>query len=273
MENSGLEGDLSTILRSPLAAVEEEAILVSDDPLLVEHVITTLADLGADVPETVRLLSTVETLDGATTDFFTAVKAAELAEDGLVFRSTEARSLPSLLITPSSLVTVVALPGERAVRIETDDDDLLVAVRGAYLSALDSAREYEVTEPPYSTMLEQLAGTVGEATSADLEQVVREGVEVRGDRDGLDEVQLALLLGARNRALHYDLSRWAEDAGVASRATVSNKKRALEDADLIRTEGVKDGIGRPKHRLELTDDLQDLDPTDVVRCAKAVLAE
>lgn len=273
MDTETHESDLATALRSPLREIADEAILVTDDPSLVTHVVTILSDLGDDAPGQVRLLSTEEAFDEALNRFFTATRAAELAQDRLRLRTTDASTLPSLLITSDELVTVVTLPGDRAVRIETADDDVLLAVRSRYLDAMGAAAEYRVSQPPYSQLLEEMGSRVGDATRTDLDQIVEAGVDVRSTRDGLDEVELTILLGARNGAMLMDLARWAEDTRVASRSTMSNRKRELEDAGLVTTEDVVHGVGRPKQRLGLSEQLESLDPTDVVRTAQSVLAE
>ena len=45
------------------------------------------------------------------------------------------------------------------------------------------------------------------------------------------------------------------NAGIASKATFSRAKSALEDASLIETEKVPPDIGRPRLRLIATDEL------------------
>lgn len=271
METITRETDLATVLRAPLRSVSDEVILVTDDSALVAHVVTELSDLGADAPEEVQLLSTATALDEALGQFFTATRAAELAEGRLDLRTAEAATLPSVFITPDELVTVVSLPGDRAVSVETADDAVVRAVRSAYLDAFDGAAEYHISQPPYSELLAELESRVGDGTRDDLDQIVQAGLDVRSSREGLDEVELAILLGARNGAMLMDLARWAEDTQVASRSTMSNRKRELEEKGLITTEDVVHGVGRPKQRLGLTEKLESLEPADVVRTAQDVL--
>lgn len=272
METITQETDLATVLRAPLRSVSDEVVLVTDDPALVATLVTELSELGEDAPEQVRLLGTATALDEALDQFFTATRAAELAQGRLRVRTVEAGTLPSVFITPDELVTVISLPGDRAVGVETADDDVVHAVRNAYLEALDGATEYHISQSSYSELLAELESRVDEATRDDLDGIVQAGVDVRSSRDGLDEVELAILIGARNGAMLMDLARWAEDTHVASRSTMSNRKRELEEKGLITTEDVVHGVGRPKQRLGLTEKLEGREPADLVRTAQDILA-
>ena len=67
--------------------------------------------------------------------------------------------------------------------------------------------------------------------------------------------------------LLYDISRWGEDVGVASKATFSRAKSRLEDAALIRTEKVPIDVGRPRLRLTLPAEYDALDDIALVEAA------
>ncbi|MFB6186576.1 MAG: DUF5821 family protein [Halobacteriaceae archaeon] len=51
--------------------------------------------------------------------------------------------------------------------------------------------------------------------------------------DEFNEVSVALLATARNELLLYDLGRWGENVGLASRETFSRKKQLLEEKGII----------------------------------------
>jgi len=65
---------------------------------------------------------------------------------------------------------------------------------------------------------------------------------------------VSLLVAAKNEVLLYDISKWGEDVGIASKATFSRTKTKLEDNGLIATEKVPIDVGRPRLRLQLGDD-------------------
>ena len=75
----------------------------------------------------------------------------------------------------------------------------------------------------------------------------------------LSIVEIMLILAARNEVLFYDVSKWGEDTGIASKATFSRAKSALEDAGLIETEKVPLDIGRPRIGLIATGELATAD--------------
>jgi hypothetical protein len=74
--------------------------------------------------------------------------------------------------------------------------------------------------------------------AADFRAVLDSLEAARGGGEGLDEVTISLLVAAKNRELLYDISRWGEDIGLASKATFSRTKTRLEDNGLIETEKV-----------------------------------
>jgi predicted transcriptional regulator len=85
-------------------------------------------------------------------------------------------------------------------------------------------------------------------------RTVLESIESMGDDDELDEVEVNLLVAAKHEQLLYDISRWGEDAGVASKATFSRTKNHLEEKGLIETEKIPIDVGRPRLRLLLGDE-------------------
>jgi len=69
--------------------------------------------------------------------------------------------------------------------------------------------------------------------------------------DTLDEVDLTLLAAAKHGVQLYEISRWGEDTGLASKATFSRAKNRLEDGGMIATEKVPIDVGRLRLRLML----------------------
>jgi hypothetical protein len=119
--------------------------------------------------------------------------------------------------------------------------------------------------------MSSLRREIGDATASDFAAML-EVLETASGDDGLDEVAVALLAAARNEILLYDISKWGEDSGVASKATFSRKKTEMEDSGLIDTENVPIDIGRPRLRLGFVDDgLHDAPIDDVVAAARDAL--
>lgn len=268
-------GGLDELLRRPLEPATGEATVVSDDGSVLEGVVRVLAGLGADAPR-VRALSSAATLDAVGDDFLAAARATDLVEaDRLVLRTAEGvGTLPSLLVTTTGAVAVAPLPDGSAVAFETDEEAVVSTVREAFSAALAAGEEYRFGVPGYTRLLDTLDTTVGTGVRDDFAAALDAAVTVRGPEGALDEIDTALLLGARNRAQLYELSEWAESVGLASRATVSARKRRLEAAGLLATEKIATDVGRPRQRLLLADDsLVEIGVADLVRAARSVLIE
>jgi hypothetical protein len=72
--------------------------------------------------------------------------------------------------------------------------------------------------------------------------------------------------------LLYDISKWGEDVGLASKATFSRTKTDLEEAGVVATEKVPIEVGRPRLRLRLGDDrLRSADRDEFGALAELVL--
>jgi hypothetical protein len=114
---------------------------------------------------------------------------------------------------------------------------------------------------------------IGDDAAADFDAVLDSLQTARGDGDGLDEVTISLLVAAKNGELLYDISKWGEDIGLASKATFSRTKTQLEDRGLIDTEKVPIDVGRPRLRLKLGDDrLTEADADELASVAQSLIA-
>ena len=121
--------------------------------------------------------------------------------------------------------------------------------------------------------METLEADIGPDAAADFETVLDSLETARGDGEGLDEVTISLLVAAKNGELLYDISKWGEDVGVASKATFSRTKTQLEDNGLLDTEKVPIDVGRPRLRLLLGDSrLGEADAEDIAGVAQEMLA-
>jgi hypothetical protein len=84
-----------------------------------------------------------------------------------------------------------------------------------------------------------------------------------GRNEKSDEVALAILAGAKREVQLFELSTWGEDVGLASRATFSRVKIALEDRGVIETEKIPIDVGRPRQRLVLANTLRGYEASDL----------
>lgn len=247
---------------------------VADDVFVANLTAGSIPDVifglrEADDPPTVNLLARGDVLKAATADFVVASNAADLIADGtLSVRQTDDVAGTPLFVSDDRVVSVVSLPGQVAGLVATDAA-FVTEANDHYRARWAAAEQFRPTAPPLSRVRETLASELGKPAVADFDAALEVLPEVRRDGDGLDEVTVCILVAARHGVLLYDVSRWGEDVGLASKATFSRTKGELEDAGLIQTEKVPIDVGRPRLRLRLaTHELRSADVPELTRLAR-----
>lgn len=241
-----------------VALLETVFAEVGDDALLVDpssELLTALAQFGtqseASVPS-LRVLAPEETLKGLRSEFLTAAKAADLIEQDLLeFRITAGATGNTVVASEDALYALVEVDGEFAA-LAAEDDDFIAGAYSSYADRFETSEPFALRTPGLTHAFDTLEAQLSTATRDDFETLLTT-VETT-DTDGLDEVSLALLAAAKNTELLYEISKWGEDIGVASKATFSRSKTNLEDRGIIDTEKVPIDVGRPRLRLQLGDD-------------------
>jgi hypothetical protein len=208
-------------------------------------------------------------------DFLVGSAAAELVAEGvLAIRTREGDDDPSnpLVVTESAVYALVRTDGGVAGLAGTDEE-FVGDAHGTFARAFEAAAEFDLRTPPLSRVRETLTADIGPDASEDFSEVLASLDTVRGDDGGVDEVTVSLLVAAKNDHLFYDISRWGEDAGVASKATFSREKGRLEEAGLLETRKVPGSVGRPRQRLALADDrLREADNDQLASVAESILS-
>lgn len=230
-----------------------------------------IAMLESDPSARLKVLTDRQTITEVRRRFLTASHIADFVEAGSMQIRSEDRHLPSFLVTETDLTIVTGL-----------DDSLLETFTGAESEFVDStyeeierrfdaAREVSLRAPAYSAMLEEIGEDLGEPMQTDVESMLDRALATREDESAIDPTRLTLLAGARNEVQLYELSRWGEDAGVASRSKYSREKTRLEDLGVIDTEKVQTGVGRPRQRLVLADEVDGADVGELLSLTESVL--
>jgi len=220
-----------------LAAFAEQAVPAEDQPKI-------------------RLLADSDEIKDALYSFLTASKIAELIHRDQLSLRTLSEPVQNTIFTTKS-ETVIPVVGEYS--ISSSDSDLVSSVYGEFDSRFEAAEQYHLRTPPLSVVKETLREEIGDDIADEFDKVLANAEEISNSNDYLSIVEIMLILAARNEVLLYDISKWGEDVGIASKATFSRAKSALEDADLIETEKVPLDIGRPRLRLIATDKLATAD--------------
>jgi hypothetical protein len=271
MNTTLLQDDIGSMLASMLADEASPIHVVNPSHETISALMSTLED--ADSPPEVRVLADEGTLKDVMDDFLVASTAADLVDDGtLIMRTLSTVPNHSIAITGDGVYALVAV-GDAVGGLGTDDDEVVGDAADYYERMWESADSYALRTPAISRVRSTLEAEIGEPTAADFDSVLSSLATARGDGDGLDEVTISLLVAARNNELLYDISKWGEDVGIASKATFSRTKTKLEDMGLIDTEKVPIDVGRPRLRLMLGDErLNDADGEELATVAQSLLA-
>ncbi|WP_135820781.1 transcriptional regulator TbsP [Halostella litorea] len=272
MTSNLLDSKLDDILSRVLSNADGEVIAVNPSAGAIESLVRVATDFDGDLPS-VRLLAEERTLKDVMDDFIVASNAADLIDaDVLTLRTTADGGQNSLLVTEDSVVALVDA-GSQVGGLTADDDGFVDAAYDTYDTQWDEADEFHLRTPPITRVRETLADEISADAEADFTTILDSLETARGDGDGLDEVTISLLVAAKNEALLYDISKWGEDVGIASKATFSRTKTKLEDMGLIDTEKVPIDVGRPRLRLKLGDDrLRDAESDELASAATSLLA-
>ncbi|MEZ3165006.1 DUF5821 family protein [Halorubrum sp. RMP-47] len=220
-----------------LAAFADEAVTVEDQPK-------------------VRLLADPGELKDAFYSFLTASKTAELIRRDQLSIRTLREPVQNTIFTTESEAVVPVMDNHS---ISSSDPELVSSVYGEFDSRFEAAEQYHLRTPALSIVEQTLREKIGDDVADELNEVLAHAEEISSSNEYLSIVEIMLILAARNEVLLYDISKWGEDTGIASKATFSRAKTALEDAGLIETEKVPPEIGRPRLRLLATDELATAD--------------
>jgi hypothetical protein len=246
-----LEDSVGDILSDGISGADDDVIVVNPSREAISKLVDVLDGLSS--PATVRLFAAEEPLKNLMEDFLIASTVADLIESGtLAVRTLESVPNSALLLTSDSVVSLVE-SSEQTAGLTTTEDAFVEETYAHYDERWADAPEFSLRTPPLSRVMETLEDDIGPATAADFQTVLDSLETARGDGDGLDEVTISLLVAAKNGELLYDISKWGEDVGVASKATFSRTKTRLEDNGLLDTEKVPIDVGRPRLRLLLGD--------------------
>ncbi|GAB7012960.1 transcriptional regulator TbsP domain-containing protein [Halolamina salina] len=174
-------------------------------------------------------------------------------ESELSVYGIEESELPTLLISEDTIHFRILL-GSVGQLVDVPRDREFEDLVEQFDSLATEATVAQFDTPGWETILSRLEEEVGENTRLEFERLILAAhLEELG---ALDEVSVAVIAAAQSGALQYNLGKWAEDIGLASKATISRRKSNLVDDGVIVTESVPVEVGRPRERLHLSDDVQ-----------------
>lgn len=268
MDSSQVAATITDVHRAILTDTSGEVFAVGLAEEATEGLVNVVADLAE--PPTVRVLARDSVLKWLRDDFLSASIAANIRSTGALSLRTSEEPFENVLLVTEEAVVSLVVAGDRAAGLVTDDAEFVRSVRERCTSQWTDATEFGLRTPARSHVYETLATEISPEVEADVRIMLEALDSTRGD--GLDEVMVSLLAAAKNEELLYDISKWGEDAGVASKATFSRTKMMLEERGLIDTEKVPIDVGRPRLRLVPSDErLSGADAKELVSTAQELL--
>jgi len=271
MTSNLLNVELEDILATTMAEDGEELLVVNPSGDTIEAVVSVATSFEEE-PPAIRLLADERTLKDVMDDFIVASNAADLIGDNVLELRT-LREIPenSLLITEDRVIAIVQA-GSEVGGLTAEDESFVDAANETYSESWGRAHPFSLRTPPLSRVRQTLETEISPEVESDFTSVLDSLETARGNGEGLDEVTISLLVAAKNEALLYDISKWGEDVGIASKATFSRTKTKLEDMGLLDTEKVPIDVGRPRLRLKLGDErLRDADSDQLASVAQSLL--
>jgi len=236
-------------VRQVLADRGELSYAFDPTPAVLDPLVEAFDGTASDSPA--RLLLRTEQLKAQVEDFLFASRLADLAaRDAVAIRTDDAFANRNLLVFESTVVQLFDLDGQLAA-IETRAEPVLSTLETTLDDRWAAGNQFQLRTPARSAVEETIEQELGTDARADFTAVIDSLETARGNDSSLDEVTIALLVAARNEALLYDVSKWGEDVGLASKATFSRTKTKLEENGVIDTEKVPIDVGRPRLRLML----------------------
>ena len=260
----------SNLLSAILENESSDLLSIGFDETLVDALIEVLGE--RDDPPNVQLLTTDPVLKWVRDDFVLASEAADLIEGGtLSIRASDDPFEDRLVITEESVVSLVTA-GEHTAGLPTDNEEFVGAANEIWSEHWNQAEEFSLRTPPRSQVEASLNEEFGSEVEEDFRAMLDSVESTRSD-GGLDAVDVSLLVAAKHELLLYDVSKWGEEVGLASKATFSRAKTNLEESGLIETEKVPIDVGRPRLRLLLgEEDLRDADIDELPSVAQQLIS-
>ncbi|MEZ3117928.1 DUF5821 family protein [Halobaculum sp. MBLA0147] len=238
------------LLRTMFDQVSGETYLTNPSPELLESLSTL--DAG-ELPETLHVVATDESLKEVRSNFLPSSYLAEHVEAGIVSLYVADPTVRTAgVVSDDALFGVVDETGGPFAALPASDSEIVQTFADTCSDSFGVRDEFSLRTPALSRALAGIEEQVGEEVRSDFETVLGH-MDVVGD-DTVTEVELLLLLTARNEGLLYDISKAGEDVGISSKATFSRSKTNLEDLGFIGTDKVPIDVGRPRLRLLLEDD-------------------
>lgn len=203
----------------------------------------------ADGVDEIAILTDSDTITELRELFFTTTRLVDYIQEGKIEIRAQPTHLQSLIITEDSVEATTGFPDADPTVVETTEESIVEDTIKTFDERFEEAEEVTFRKPGYSSLLDSLRQQFDDSLVEDFEEALRKAKEPERPSLEIDPVFVNILVGAYNEVSFYQLSRWSEDIGLASRAKFSRKKGELEEEGIIDYENIPRPVGRPRQRL------------------------
>lgn len=206
--------------------------------------------------DSVQILTSRDAMKEVRDDFVLAARLQQLiADETAAVRVDD--DLPAgtpIIVSESEVVAVISTPAG-SFSVEGDDGEVAARAYESYSETWESGDQFSFRTPPLRHFRETFREEFDEEAEQDLVDLLEHlNDDPEFENSDMDVAVASLLVAAKHELMLYDLGRWGENSGVASRATFSRSKTSLENQGLIDTADVPIEVGRPRLRLLLNED-------------------
>lgn len=256
-----LTDDASSVLAvSPPTDLAESLLVRLHDTALDVPTETATTDLGDVQPvdgeavqenRVVRLLLDEADADALFETFRPAALAADLIESGrLEIRMTTELGQRVTLTETTAYAHVTV--DEQVASLDAVTESFCSSLRTEYETAWEDAAEFDPAVPALSRLLSTFTDTFPSAAET-LADVIGADTQIERSSD-FDPITVVGLVAARHELQTLEVSEWAEEIDLSSRTEISRVKSRLSNRDVVDTDRVPHGVGRPRQKLVVADE-------------------
>lgn len=239
-------GMVPDVLENQILMNMNDSMFINPSNEFLQTILTSLGQL--DDVGTVQILIDSDDITTIQRNFITATTASELIENNELELRTHSGGIFGTLTQTDDEIRCVSELDDTIVISEshTATNELIDKINDKWSEGVEAS----LRTPPSSQIYDTMSQELGIGVADDYRNLI-EFVKSSDSITDIDEVSAALLVGAKNNVLLYEISKWGEDVGLASKATFSRTKTELESQGYIQTEKVPIDVGRPRLRLDL----------------------
>lgn len=213
---------------------------------------TNTAVTGSDLAsKNIVVLNDKETFRSVQDEFTIASALTQLVTDNLITLHKTDTDLQNIIVTPGKIYSLIPLPDEVISVSKTTEED--IQRLQSFADEHETGETPRLKYPSISEIRERLDEELGDSYVNSFDKIVEEMTDTEKEPDIAD---VFVMLSAYEGELQKEVAKLLGDVGVNSIATISRCKTDLENKNLITKNAVRKEVGRPMHKLQLTENAQ-----------------